>query len=101
LPVGQISPVGHACAAQHYRDARISAIYDGTNGIQSIGLLTRKLAANGGASMWALLDELKAIGGGVPPNQSFPPHGGSQHPDVCAAQFQYREQQTRTGCAKA
>src|ERR1700755_2315789 len=48
-------------AAQHYRDARITSIYEGTNGIQSIDLVTRKLAANGGASVWALLDELSAI----------------------------------------
>lgn len=47
-------------AAQHYRDARITAIYEGTNGIQAIDLVTRKLAANGGASVWALLDELWA-----------------------------------------
>jgi hypothetical protein len=47
-------------AAQHYRDARITSIYEGTNGIQSIDLVTRKLAANGGASVWALLDELSA-----------------------------------------
>jgi alkylation response protein AidB-like acyl-CoA dehydrogenase len=45
-------------AAQHYRDARITAIYEGTNGIQAIDLVTRKLAANGGASVWTLLDEL-------------------------------------------
>ncbi|MGB7119128.1 MAG: acyl-CoA dehydrogenase, partial [Bradyrhizobium sp.] len=48
-------------AAQHYRDARITPIYEGTNGIQSIDLVTRKLAANGGESVWALLDELKGI----------------------------------------
>jgi acyl-CoA dehydrogenase len=48
-------------AAQHYRDARITAIYEGTNGIQSIDLVTRKLAAEGGASVWALLDELSDI----------------------------------------
>jgi hypothetical protein len=48
-------------AAQHYRDARITAIYEGTNGIQAIDLVTRKLAANGGASVWALLDELAGI----------------------------------------
>jgi len=48
-------------AAQHYRDARITSIYEGTNGIQAIDLVTRKLAANGGASVWALLDELKGI----------------------------------------
>jgi hypothetical protein len=48
-------------AAQHYRDARITPIYEGTNGIQAIDLVTRKLAANGGASVWVLLDELSAI----------------------------------------
>jgi acyl-CoA dehydrogenase len=48
-------------AAQHFRDARITQIYEGTNGIQSIDLVTRKLAANGGESVWALLDELKEI----------------------------------------
>ena len=48
-------------AAQHYRDARITQIYEGTNGIQSIDLVTRKLPADGGASVWALLDELTTI----------------------------------------
>jgi acyl-CoA dehydrogenase len=48
-------------AAQHYRDARITPIYEGTNGIQAIDLVTRKLAANGGASVWTLLDELEQI----------------------------------------
>jgi len=48
-------------AAQHYRDARITPIYEGTNGIQSIDLVTRKLGAQGGASVWALLEELAAV----------------------------------------
>jgi acyl-CoA dehydrogenase len=48
-------------AAQHYRDARITTIYEGTNGIQSIDLVTRKLAANGGAAVWSLLGELTEI----------------------------------------
>jgi hypothetical protein len=48
-------------AAQHYRDARITSIYEGTNGIQAIDLVTRKLAAHGGASVFALLDELDRI----------------------------------------
>src|SRR4030081_1993729 len=38
---------------------------EGTNGIQSVDLVTRKLAANGGASVWALLDELSGIVGKV------------------------------------
>ncbi len=48
-------------AAQHFRDARIAPIYEGTNGIQSIDLLTRKLGVNGGASVWALLNELSDV----------------------------------------
>src|SRR5438874_2184281 len=48
-------------AAQHYRDARITPIYEGTNGIQAIDLVTRKLAAQGGASVWSLLEELTGI----------------------------------------
>ena len=48
-------------AAQHYRDARITTIYEGTNGIQSIDLVTRKLGANNGASVWKLLGELDGI----------------------------------------
>jgi acyl-CoA dehydrogenase len=48
-------------AAQHFRDARITPIYEGTNGIQAIDLVTRKLAGNGGAAVWALLDELSGI----------------------------------------
>ena len=52
-------------AAQHYRDARITAIYEGTNGIQSIDLVTRKLSANGGAAVWELMDELSDIVGKV------------------------------------
>ncbi len=48
-------------AAQHYRDARITAIYEGTNGIQAIDLVTRKLGANGGAAVWTLLSELSDI----------------------------------------
>ena len=48
-------------AAQHYRDARITAIYEGTNGIQAIDLVTRKLSAHGGAAVWALLNELSGV----------------------------------------
>jgi acyl-CoA dehydrogenase len=40
-------------AAQHYRDARILAIYEGTNGIQSIDLVMRKLPLAGGETVKA------------------------------------------------
>src|SRR5262249_18412750 len=46
-------------AAQHYRDARIAPIYEGTNGIQAIDLVTRKLASNGGETIRAFIAELK------------------------------------------
>lgn len=47
-------------AAQHYRDARILPIYEGTNGIQAIDLMFRKLPLNGGETITALLSELRA-----------------------------------------
>jgi acyl-CoA dehydrogenase len=48
-------------AAQHYRDARIAQIYEGTNGIQAIDLVTRKIPMMGGAVMRGYLDELRRI----------------------------------------
>src|ERR1043165_2885917 len=46
-------------AAQHYRDARIAQIYEGTNGIQAIDLVTRKIPLMGGAVVRGYLDELR------------------------------------------
>jgi acyl-CoA dehydrogenase len=54
--MGYIEETG---AAQHYRDARIAAIYEGTNGIQAIDLVTRKLPLAGGATVTAYIGELK------------------------------------------
>lgn len=48
-------------AAQVLRDARIAPIYEGTNGIQAIDLLVRKLARDDGAAMRALLAEVSAV----------------------------------------
>jgi len=46
-------------AAQHYRDARIGAIYEGTNGIQSLDLVVRKVPLEGGRTVAAYIDELR------------------------------------------
>ena len=46
-------------AAQHYRDARIAAIYEGTNGIQALDLVTRKVPLQGGATVALYLNELR------------------------------------------
>ena len=45
-------------AAQHYRDARIGPIYEGTNGIQAIDLVSRKIDWDQGAAMLRLCAEI-------------------------------------------
>ncbi|TDH58664.1 acyl-CoA dehydrogenase [Dankookia rubra] len=47
-------------AAQVLRDARIAPIYEGTNGIQALDLVGRKLFRDGGAHMRGLLAEVAA-----------------------------------------
>jgi alkylation response protein AidB-like acyl-CoA dehydrogenase len=47
-------------AAQHYRDIRISPIYEGTNGIQAADLVGRKLGLQGGGPLRALLADVAA-----------------------------------------
>jgi acyl-CoA dehydrogenase len=56
--MGYIEETG---AAQLYRDARIAAIYEGTNGIQAIDLVTRKLPLAGGAAVAAYIEELHGV----------------------------------------
>ncbi len=48
-------------AAQFMRDGRINPIYEGTNGIQSIDLVTRKLPLSGGEAVKAYIGELRNI----------------------------------------
>ena len=55
--MGYIEETG---AAQHYRDARIAAIYEGTNGIQAGDLVGRKLARDKGEAARALFAEIAA-----------------------------------------
>jgi len=52
-------------AAQHLRDARVFAIYEGTNGIQAIDLVARKLQVRDGAAVNAVTAELAGIADGV------------------------------------
>src|SRR6185295_2953295 len=56
---GGMGYVEETGAAQHYRDARIAAIYEGTNGIQALDLVARKVPLNGGATVKLYLDELR------------------------------------------
>jgi alkylation response protein AidB-like acyl-CoA dehydrogenase len=54
--MGYIEETG---AAQHMRDARIAAIYEGTNGIQAMDLVGRKLQGDGGAAARAFIAMVK------------------------------------------
>ena len=45
-------------AAQYFRDVRVTAIYEGTNGIQAMDLVARKMM-DGGEAMYRLLDEIE------------------------------------------
>ena len=45
--------------AQYYRDSRIAPIYEGTNGIQAIDLVTRKLKISDGLAIKNFLNEIK------------------------------------------
>ena len=55
--MGYIEETG---AAQHFRDARITPIYEGTNGIQAADLVGRKLNMDGGATLLALAARMRA-----------------------------------------
>ena len=56
--MGYIEETG---AAQHMRDARIAAIYEGTNGIQAIDLIGRKVARDNGDTVKALMVEIQTV----------------------------------------
>jgi hypothetical protein len=47
-------------AAQHFRDARITTIYEGTTAIQANDLVGRKIARDGGAAARALIADIEA-----------------------------------------
>jgi 3-(methylthio)propanoyl-CoA dehydrogenase len=53
-------------AAQHMRDARIAPIYEGTNGIQALDLVGRKLPMAGGAHWKALFGWIRSFTKALP-----------------------------------
>jgi alkylation response protein AidB-like acyl-CoA dehydrogenase len=55
--------VEEAGAAQHYRDSRITPIYEGTNGIQAIDLVMRKVPMGEGSVIGTYLAEIAALDG--------------------------------------
>jgi 3-(methylthio)propanoyl-CoA dehydrogenase len=57
--VGYVEETG---VAQYLRDSRVSPIYEGTNGIQAIDLVTRKAPIRGGGAVADLLAQVEATG---------------------------------------
>ncbi|HKY47786.1 MAG TPA: acyl-CoA dehydrogenase, partial [Acidimicrobiia bacterium] len=57
---GGMGYVEETGVAQFYRDARIAPIYEGTNGIQAIDLVMRKVPLRQGAVAAALFDQISA-----------------------------------------
>jgi alkylation response protein AidB-like acyl-CoA dehydrogenase len=55
---GGMGYVEETGVAQYYRDARILPIYEGTTGIQALDLVGRKIAADGGQALAALLEDI-------------------------------------------
>ena len=67
--MGYIEETG---AAQHFRDARITSIYEGTNGIQAQDLVGRKVIRDEGKALRELIDEIAQTSAnlsGTDPNQ--------------------------------
>ena len=58
---GGMGYVEETGAAQHFRDARITTIYEGTTGIQAMDLVGRKIIRDSGKSMNDLLTEMREI----------------------------------------
>jgi len=58
---GGMGYVEETGAAQYYRDARIAPIYEGTNAIQAIDLVGRKLVRDGGATVSAFVSDMREV----------------------------------------
>ena len=79
---------------QIVRDSRVSMIYEGTNEIQAIDLLVRKVLPDGGANLCALLAELGAASG-------FAEHGERERLDAVARLTRDLTAHCRTDAAMA
>ena len=75
-------------AAQHYRDARILPIYEGTNGIQAIDLMGRKLALNKGQAVRELVADIFPTAGALKSSDDAWLHTIGQHLETGLASVQ-------------
>lgn len=63
---GGMGYVEETGAAQHFRDARITTIYEGTTGIQAADFVGRKILRDGGAALRDLIAEMNATVSDLP-----------------------------------
>lgn len=63
---GGMGYVEETGVAQYYRDVRVTSIYEGSNGIQAIDLVGRKLPMRKGAVVHELLDRIAATADNLP-----------------------------------
>jgi alkylation response protein AidB-like acyl-CoA dehydrogenase len=68
---GGMGYVEEAGAAQHLRDARIAPIYEGTNGIQALDLVGRKLRLDNGEPLARLMAEMRETVAALPEDPHF------------------------------
>jgi hypothetical protein len=59
--------------SQYLRDVRITMIYEGTNGIQALDLVGRKLAANGGRAVMSFFAEIDGFVAGHESDEALKP----------------------------
>jgi alkylation response protein AidB-like acyl-CoA dehydrogenase len=82
---GGMGYVEETGVAQHFRDARISAIYEGTNGIQAADLVGRKLSMRGGDVVRELLAEVEHVATELEELDGMKAAGAQLHDAVAAA----------------
>ena len=70
--VGYIEETG---APQWFRDARIAPIYEGTNGIQALDLVARRLPMRNGAAVASLLAEMREVAAELGHSEDLAPIG--------------------------
>jgi alkylation response protein AidB-like acyl-CoA dehydrogenase len=72
---GGMGYVEETGSAQHFRDARITTIYEGTTAIQANDLVGRKILMNGGEVLGLLLDDILGTASALEEHDDLAPLG--------------------------
>jgi acyl-CoA dehydrogenase len=88
-------------AARLLRDARIAPIYEGTNGIQAIDLVIRKLPLSGGDTVRALIADFKADAEAARASNAPGLDGVAEHLDQAIADLETATAYLQSAISKA